>query len=166
VLALALYAVHAAYHLRDGHPEHLLWACHLAAVFVGVGLLRASPRLNAIGFLWLVIGNALWLLDLAGGGEFIPTSRGTHVGGLALSLIALARLGMPRHAWWQAAAVFLLLQQLTRWLSPAGANVNVAFRVWDGWEGHFPSYPWDMAGLVASALASASLTKNDRCCAP
>lgn len=138
-LALAFYAIHAGHHLLRGHPEDLLWACHLGAVCVGVGLLARLPAVNAVGFLWLATGDVLWLVDLASGGEFIPTSLFTHGGGLALGALGLARFGMPRHTWWRATLAFLVLQQLCRSATPAQANVNLAHAVWSGWEEFFPS---------------------------
>ncbi len=147
-LALAFYAIHGGQHLLRGHPEDLLWACHLGAVLVGLGILARSATLNAVGFLWLCMGTTLWALDLAAGGQFIPTSLLTHVGGLAVGGVGVARLGMPRNAWWKAILAFLLLQQLSRWLTPAETNVNLAFRVASGWEDVFPSHLAYLALLV------------------
>ena len=139
-LALGCYAIHAAWHLANGAPEHLLWTCHLAVVLVAIGFLLASPTWNAIGLCWSAMGNPLWLLDLAAGGEFIPTSLFTHAGGLALAIVGLRRFGMPAGVWWKAGALFAALQMASRAITPAEENVNVAFRVWTGWEGVFPSY--------------------------
>lgn len=63
--ACAFYATHGSFHVLRGHPEDLLWACHLGALGVGVGLLLRKPALNAIGFLWLCVGTVLWGVDLA-----------------------------------------------------------------------------------------------------
>lgn len=139
-LAVAFYAVHASTHLARGHPEELLWACHLGSLLVGVGILLRSPRLNAVGFLWLCVGNFLWLLDLATGAALLPTSLLTHLGGLLVGGWGLLYFGMPRHSAWLALLGFVLLQQSCRWATPAAANVNVAHRVWAGWEEAFPSY--------------------------
>ncbi len=152
--ALGCYAVHAAYHVHRGHPEDLVWACHVGTLLVAFGLAARSPVANAIGFLWLVVGNVCWAMDLAAGGDFLPTSILTHAGGLVLGALGLRRMGLPRHAWWQALVGFVLLQQLSRWTTPPDANVNVAFRVWTGWEARFPSYPAYLAMLYAIALAS------------
>lgn len=153
VVALACYAVHAGFHVARGEAADLLWACHLATVLVGIALLTAAPTLNAIGFFWLLIGDALWLLDLADGAPLLPTSLLTHGGGLLLSLYGLRQYGLPRHAWWQAVLAFLALQQICRWLTPPAANINLAFAVWAGWEARFPSYPAYLAMLVGIALA-------------
>jgi len=152
-LALAFYAIHASHHVLRGHPEDLLWACHLGAVCVGAGLLARLPAVNAVGFLWLAVGDALWLLELAGGGELIPTSLLTHVGGLAVGALGLARFGMPRHSWWRAILAFLALQQLCRFVTPAAANINVAHAVWSGWEDVFPGYVGYQIVLLAIGAA-------------
>jgi hypothetical protein len=138
-LALAFYAIHAGHHLLRGHPEDLLWACHLGAVCVGVGLLARLPVVNAVGFVWLATGDALWLLDLASGGEFIPTSLFTH--GLA----------------------FLVLQQLCRFTTPPRANVNLAHAVWSGWEEVFPStIGYQIALFVIGAAACFAVERISR----
>ena len=90
-VALGCYAVHAVFHLLHNRPEDLLWACHLGAALVGIGLMISSPTLNGIGTLFLCLGTPLWLMDLAGGGEFYPTSCFTHIGGLAIGMYGARR---------------------------------------------------------------------------
>lgn len=151
--ALGCYMIHGAYQLYDGRPEDLLWACHLAAALIGAGLLAASPAVNAVGTLWLCAGVPLWLLDLAGGAPFYPTSCLTHLVGLAIGLYACTRLGVPRGAWWMALAGLLALIGLSRALTPARANVNVAFAIYPGWETYFPSHPvYLMAMMLLAAV--------------
>jgi len=140
LLAFGFYLVHATYHVLDHHPENLLWSCHLATVLVGIAFLRGSATVNGIAFLWLLVGDLIWVIDLANGAEFLPTSLFTHVGGLILSVVALGRLGMPRQVWWKAMLAIWMLQNVTRQIAPPTGNVNLAFGVWPGWEGLFPSY--------------------------
>jgi hypothetical protein len=142
LLALCFYLVHATTHLRHHEPENIIWSCHVATVLVGVGFIFGAATLNAVGFLWLLVGNAAWLIDLYNGAALIPTSLLPHVGGLILSVIGLRRFGMPRHVWWKAILGLLLLQQASRLVTPVAANVNMAFGVWSGWERLFPSYLW------------------------
>lgn len=86
IAALGCYAVHGSFHLINGRPEDLLWACHLGAALVGIGLLVPSPIVTVLGTLFLSLGTPLWLMDLAAGGVFHPTSCFTHFGGLAIGL--------------------------------------------------------------------------------
>jgi hypothetical protein len=158
-LACAFYAIHGSVHLARGHPEELLWVCHLGALCVGVGLLLRQPAVHAVGFLWLCVGSVLWGIDLAFGGEFIPTSLLTHVGGLVIGGLAVGALGLPRHSWWRAILAFLVLQQFCRFLTPASANVNLAHAVWPGWETIFPSYLGYELFLLAVASASFALVE-------
>ena len=153
LLAFACYLLHATYHVLDHHPENLLWSCHLATVLVGIALLRGSATINGIAFLWLLVGDLIWTIDLANGAEFLPTSLFTHVGGLILSLVALGKLGMPRQVWWKAMLTIWMLQDVTRRTVPPAGNVNLAFGVWPGWEGVFPSYLVFELMLLVSMLS-------------
>jgi len=141
---LALYAVHAARHATLRQPEHLLWLCNVAAVAVGGGLLLGRPMLNAIGVLWLIVGDPLWLVDLIRGGELLPTSLLTHGAGLVLGLVGLRRLGLPSGAWWRAVLAGLVLLAVTRALTPAAADVNLVYTFWPA-DGRAPR----VAGAVA-----------------
>jgi hypothetical protein len=156
-LATIFYAIHAGQHILHGRPEDLLWACHLGALVVGLGLIVGRARIVAVGFLWLCLGNVFWLLDLAGGGELIPTSLLTHVGGLAIGLLGVVRLGIPRGSAWHAIVAFILLQQICRWTTPAAVNINLAHSVWIGWEETFPSYWSYQAALLGIGLMSFAL---------
>lgn len=156
-VALAGTAIHYAYHLYHQRAWDLLWACHVAAALIGVGCLLDWPACVGIGVLWLIVGVPLWLLDLATGGEFTPTSVLTHVVGLVIGLIFVAARGMPAGAWWQALLALVALQQLCRRVTPERANVNIAFAVHKGWEHWFPSYFWYWllwAGVFALTFAA------------
>ena len=151
-LSLVFYAVHAGYHVFDGHPENGLWMCHVAAVLVGVGLIVRSAALNAVGVLCLLVGLPLWIFDLVGGDRFLPTSLLTHVGALAIGLVGIRRLGVPRQVWAKAAAFVGAMHLVARWITPERANVNLAFAVWPGWEPYFAShvvYAWTMLATCA-----------------
>ncbi|MGE0710851.1 MAG: lysophospholipid acyltransferase family protein [Planctomycetota bacterium] len=142
LLAYGLYALHALYFLQHDRPGNLLWGCHMAALGVGTGLLLRSPILNGLGVLSLVFGTPLWVLDFLTGGEFLPTSMGTHLGGLALGVVGVRTLGLPRFTW----AKLVLLTALLMWVSalvpPAWAeNVNLCRKPPTGWEQSLPGYP-------------------------
>src|SRR4030095_5259080 len=79
--ALGCYTIHAGFHIINGRPEEVLWMCQLGAALVGIGLLCSSSVTNGIGTLFLCVGTPLWLMYLAGGGEFYPTSCFPHLGG-------------------------------------------------------------------------------------
>jgi hypothetical protein len=153
LLALVCYAVHGGFHVAHGRPLDLLWACHLGAALVGIGLLGRSATVNAIGTLVLAVGTPLWLLELASGGEFLPTSLLTHVLALAIGLYGVRRLGMPAGAWWKAVVATLALILLCRLVTPASANINVAHSVPPPWRETFPSHSAYLATMMAVAAA-------------
>lgn len=151
IAALGCYAVHAAFHLFHGRPEELLWACHLGAALVGIGLLCSSIAMNGIGTLFLCVGMPLWVMYLAGGGEFYPTSCFPHLGGLAIGLYGIRRLGVASGIWWKAVVAFIALILVCRLVTPARANVNVAFAIYPGWEKVFASHPVYLATMMGLA---------------
>jgi hypothetical protein len=139
--ALGCYAIHAAFHIFHGRPEEVLWSCHLGAALVGIGLIWRSATTNGIGLLFLCMGTPLWLMDLAGGGVFYPTSTFTHLGGLAIGLYGARRLGLPSGTWWKAVIALVILILICRLATPPRANVNVAFAMYPGLERVFPNHP-------------------------
>ena len=160
VLAIACYAVHATWHLAHHRAHDLLWACHLASLLIGFGLLVSSATINAIGVSWLSFGVPLWILDLATGGELLPTSFLTHVVAFAIGIVGARRLGFPRGTWWKATLAFVAVWPITRLLTPRAANVNLAFFVHPGWERVFPFYALYFAVIVALAAATFALAER------
>jgi len=151
IALILFYAIHGAVHIARGEPYDLLWGCHLAALLVASGLLLRNATLNAIGLLWACFGLPLWIIDVATGGELMPTASLTHVGALAIGIYGVRLLGMPRGSAWKALAAYCALWLVTRLLTPPAANINLAFRVYPGWERLFPTYPIYCAVLLATA---------------
>ncbi len=151
--ALGCYAIHGGFHLLNGRPAELLWMCHLGAAIVGVGLLRASATLNGIGTLFLCVGTPLWVMYLAGGGEFYPTSCFPHIGGLGIGLYGVRHLGFRAGTWWQSVLSLIGLILICRLVTPPAANVNVAFAVYPGVEKMFPSHPIYLAIMMMMSAA-------------
>ena len=151
VAALACFVVYAGYEVRFGLIENLFWACNLATLLVAIGLLLRWPKWNALGFLWLVLGVPLWIIDLLTGVGCHVYSVFTHLGGLLLGLAGTRLLGLPGGAWWQAVVSLYLLHLASRWVTPEAENINLAFRVWQGWEAYFPSHRVYILLLMAGA---------------
>lgn len=149
--ALGCYAIHASFHILNGRPEEALWMCHLGAALVGIGLLSSSTTTSGIGTLFLCVGTPLWVMYLAGGGEFYPTSCFPHLGGLAIALYSVRRLGLPSGTWWKAVAALVVLILVSRLVTPARANVNVAFAIYPGWEKAFSSHLTYLAVMIVLA---------------
>ena len=153
ILAVIFYVIHATVHLLRHEPWDLFWACNLAVLLVGIALLTRNATLNAIAVLWAAFGTALWALDLATGGEWLPTAVLTHIGALVIGIFGVRALSMPRFAALKSLAAFALLWCATRVITPPKPNVNLAFRVAEGWHQYFPSFALYTAMLGAVALA-------------
>jgi hypothetical protein len=152
LLSIAFYLGHAATHLVRERPRDLLWACHIACLCIGAGALLGRPTAAAVGVCWLALGIPLWILDLSTGGELIPTSFLTHVGGAIVGARVVRKLGFPRGTWWKATVGIVALQEVSRLVgeSPTHpSNVNLAFHVHHGWEGLFPTYARYFVVLLA-----------------
>jgi hypothetical protein len=150
-MAIAFYIAHAATWLQRDAPANLLWTCHLGCLLVGIAILQSLPLANAVGVLWLALGNIIWGIHLAGGGEFIMTSQLTHLGGLLLGLWFVRRAGFPKGSWLAALAGLAALHLLSGFITPPPDNVNLAFRVWSGWEKTFPDFQVYRLFMLAAA---------------
>jgi hypothetical protein len=151
--AVIFFLAHAATWLLRGAPANLLWACHLGCLLAGIAILADCPAVNAVGVHWLALGNILWCINLAGGGEFIFTSQLTHLGGLLIGLWYARRAGFPKGSWLQALAGIAALHVLSGFVTPARENINLAFRVFEGWEKIFPDFQVYRLFLLAAAAA-------------
>jgi hypothetical protein len=152
-LVFLLWLVHAVDLVLRGDAHDLLWICNVAGPVLAFGALRSSPSVIAVPLLWLCFGTPLWALEMAMGGEIMPSSFASHLGVLVVGLFVVRRLGFPRGAWWKAVAAQVVLLFFTRLVTPPGPNVNLAHRVWAGWEDVFPSYAVYFAALLAGSAA-------------
>jgi hypothetical protein len=151
--ALLLYIPHAAWLLAHDDAWGLLWMCDVAMPAVAFGCFAQKPRAVVTGFLFLIFGTPLWLLDLIAGGHMTPTSPLIHVGGVVVAYLAIRALRWPRHSWAVASAVSAVVLGLSRVFAPRDANINMAFRVYEGWEKYFSSHVFYVIGLWGSATA-------------
>ncbi len=159
-IALLLYAAHAAWHLADGTPWDLIWACNVSMPILAAGCFLSRARLVAAAIMILAYGTPMWILDLATGGALVPTSPLVHLGGLVVGVLAIRRLGeWPRYSWTFAAIVTAALLLLARLFTPAHANVNLAFRVQPGWESMFPSHVLYVGLMWTSSAAVFALVE-------
>lgn len=152
VLAILFYIIHGTYWIYKGVPSNLLWVCHIGSVLVGIGWLLNSARTNAIGVLWLCLGNIMWAIYLYTTRDFEPTSVLTHIGGIIIGIIGVYRMGIPKYSFAIAVVTLGIMQLITHFTTLDAENVNLAFRVQDGWENMFPSYFWYEIMLLFSSL--------------
>jgi hypothetical protein len=152
-LAALAFLAHAAHHIFLGSAWDVLWLCNVAPIGIAIGCLARRRSWVAVALLWETFGSALWLIHVAAGASWIPTSPLVHLLCPVLALLAARELGWPRRAALHAVLGMAALVGLTRAVAPPPLNVNVAFAVMQGWEGIFPRYDAFAALVFASASA-------------
>ena len=68
-----------------------------------------------------------------------------------IGLYAVRRFGLPSGAWWKTTLALIFLIVVCRFVTPAKANVNLAFSMYPGWEKVFSSYLPYISTMVAIA---------------
>lgn len=155
LLPLLFFVAHALYYWRRGEAAHILWMCNVGNLLLAVGLLTMRPVLIRVAAVWLIPGLWLWYWYAVRPWGFVPTSTLAHVGGLAVGMCALAVVRVDRRTWAYALAWYLCMQLVCRLFTPPALNVNVAHRVYEGWEGAFGAY-WQF-WLATTTIVAAAL---------
>lgn len=152
VLPLFFFTLHAFMLWRDGGWPHMLWMCIIGNLFVAVGIFLRWALSIRIGVSWLMLGLGLWLwFVVAREGTTVPSVL-AHVGGLAVGLVAVSKVGADRNTWLYASVWYIVIQQVCRMATPAELNVNIAHRVYDGLEHFFATYDifWAASTMLAA----------------
>jgi hypothetical protein len=151
VLPALFFLAYFAFVLERGKAADSLWMCHVSNLILAAGIVASRPRVIALAVAWIILGIPLWAFDMWRTGEAIPASVLSHLGGLAVGLYALSRVRISYNPWLYALLVYLVVQQLCRWITPAELNVNLAHRVYEGWEGVPGGYSTYWLMLAAGA---------------
>ena len=126
VVPLAFFVLHARYHLGQGTAGHLLWVCTASNLLLAVGLFLDLPMLIRVAVMWLIAGLPLWAWDLMEQVAWPVSTFLTHLGGLAVGLVALSRVRAARRPWVYAFGWYLALQLAARMWTRPELNVNLA----------------------------------------
>ena len=132
LLVLGAYALHAAHKFEHGLFAEMLWACHVATLLIGLGLLTHNIAIVAVGTLFHVaVGFPAYLLDVIVLRSTTVTSVLIHTLP-PLAGLAVLRRGSPWPRWTPLAAgsLYVVLIPISRWLTEPALNVNLAFRPW------------------------------------
>ena len=154
LVPLAIYLVHFHYNWSQGNPGHGLWMCHVSNAVLGLGLLLYIRPMIRLAAIWFVPAIPLWIMDMMRTGQMPAITFVSHLGGLTVSLIALRRVRADRYIWLYGMAVYLLVQQVCRMVTPPELNVNVAHAMYPGWDRLFSAYwqYWIYTTLSAAAV--------------
>jgi hypothetical protein len=152
VLPLIFFLAQVVHYWRINELGHMLWMCNIGNLILALGLFFDKPVLVRLSAIWMIPGVIIWFIYVVLAWGVFLTSTLAHVGGLAASLIALKWYRMDRNAWRYAFGWYLILQLISRFVTPAAFNVNLAYAAAPGWERRFQSY-WSF-WLVLTAVTA------------
>ena len=155
ILPLIFFLAQAVHYWRTNELGHMLWMCNIGSLVLALGLFFDKPVLVRLAAIWAIPGLVIWFLYVVLPWGVFLTSALDHIGGLVVSLIALKRYRMDRIAWRYAFGWYLIVQLISRFVTPAAFNVNLAHTVASGLERTFQSY-WSF-WLVLTAATAAGL---------
>ena len=152
-LPLAFFSAQAIHYWQINELGHMLWMCNIGNLLLAVGLFFEEAILIRVAVIWMVPGVAVWFVYVVPtwgmllSGRFsyaelfgVLSSTLAHLGGFAVGIAALRKVGMDRRAWLYAFIWYFVVQLLSRLVTPAAMNVNLAQRIQPGWEQTFSSY--------------------------
>ncbi|HEY5883630.1 MAG TPA: hypothetical protein VIT88_03040 [Pyrinomonadaceae bacterium] len=152
-LPLTAFVAQALHYFQINELGHMLWMCNTGNLVLAIGMFLNQRTLIRVAVMWMVPGLVVWSIyvvptwGMLVSGDFtasqlfaVFSSSLAHVGGLAAGLIVLRRIGMDRWSWIYAFAWYLIMQVLSRLITPEAMNVNLSQKVQDGFQGAFNAY--------------------------
>lgn len=152
-LPLTFFLAQAIHYWEIHELGNMLWMCNIGNLMLAIGMFLEKPLLVRVAVMWMVPGLIVWGIYVIPTWGMLLTGQYTwrelfavmsstlaHVGGITIGLVALRRIGMDKRTWLYAFGWYFVLQLLTRLLTPASMNVNLAHRVQDGFEQSFGAY--------------------------
>jgi hypothetical protein len=153
ILPLAFFGAQAIRYWQINQLGHMLWMCNIGNLLLAIGLFVGEAMLIRVAVIWMLPGLVVWAMyvvptwpmlltgQLSFGQLFgVLSSTLAHVGGFSVGMLALQKVRMDAMAWLYAYIWYFVVQLLSRLLTPAAMNVNLAHRIQDGWEQTFSSY--------------------------
>lgn len=146
----------------------MLWMCNIGNLLLALGLFLGAALLIRVAVIWMVPGVVVWFFYVVPtwgmllSGRFnnaeifgVISSTLAHVGGFAVGIAVLRKVGMDARAWLHAFIWYFIVQLLSRLVTPAQMNVNLSHDVQPGWEQTFNTY-WKF-WLVLTVLVGVGL---------
>ncbi len=139
-LPLTFFLGQAIHYWRINELGHMLWMCNIGNLLLALGLFLNRPLFTRVAVIWLIPGLVVWFLYVALAWGLVLSSTLAHVGGIVVGLGVLKKVRMDRGAWLYALGWYLVMQLVSRLITPAALNVNVSHTIDPGWQQTFGSY--------------------------
>ena len=127
--------------------------CNIGNLLLALGLFFEEAILIRVAVVWMVPGVAVWFFYVVPtwgvllSGRFgyaelfgVISSTLAHLGGFAVGIRVLRKVGMDAWAWFYAFIWYFVVQLISRFLTPARLNVNLSHSIQPGWEQTFNTY--------------------------
>jgi len=154
LLPLLFFVAQGIHYWQINQLGHMLWMCNIGNLLLAVGLFLERPLLIRVAIIWMIPGLVIWFFYVVMSWGVFLSSTLAHVGGIVVAMIALRKVGMDRRAWLYAFSWYLLIQLLSRLLTPSDLNVNLSHKIQSGWEQTFSAYWqfWLMLSLTTATI--------------
>lgn len=154
VLPLLFFFGQLIHYWKINELGNMLWMCNIGNLLLAIGLFLNRPMLIRVAVIWMVPGLVVWFFYVVVTWGIFLSSTLAHLGGIIVGIIALRRVRMDRTAWVYALVWYFAIQLLSRLITPAALNVNVAHSVDPKWQPTFNSYWkfWIVLTLITVAL--------------
>ena len=139
-LPLFFFLAQAIHYWRISELGHMLWMCNIGNLLLAMGLFLNRPLLTRVAVIWLIPGLVVWFIYVALSWGLVVSSTLAHVGGIIVGMMVLKKVRMDRVAWLYALGWYLLIQLISRLITPAAMNVNVSHAIDPGWQDTFGAY--------------------------
>lgn len=157
-MPLLCFGLVLAQKLSRDEGFEIFWACHMATLWLALGLLLGRRTwVEAATLFHLAAGLPGWLTDWIVGGETTWSSVVSHVLTPLTGLWALRGPVFSGRALGLALGLQAVLLPLSFWLTPAAHNVNQAHRVWAPLRAQLPAH-WSAAWVGSLVVTGLGLT--------
>ena len=140
ILPLAFFCAQAIHYWQTNEFGNMLWMCNIGNLLLALGLFFEQAILIRVAVIWMVPGLAVWFVYVVPTWGVLLSSTLVHVGGFCVGIGVIRRVRIDSRAWFYAFTWYLIVQLLSRLVTPAELNVNVAHNIQAGWEHTFSSY--------------------------
>jgi hypothetical protein len=155
LLPLILFVARFVAYQQLGQPSGVLWMCHLANLILAIGLIFAHPLIIRMSVLLLIFGIPPWIIDMFVIKIVTPVSIASHLGGTVVGLLAIAKVRARSWSWLPALISFIVVQVISRFVTPPELNINTAHRVYDIWKDSVSNY-W-LYWIISTAVIGVTL---------
>ncbi|HEY2973864.1 MAG TPA: hypothetical protein VGJ48_15225 [Pyrinomonadaceae bacterium] len=152
-LPLTFFSAQAIHYWQINELGNMLWLCNIGNLLLALGLFFEAPKLIRVAVLWTVPGVAIWFVYVVPTWGMLLTGRFSyaelfgvlsstlaHLGGFAVGIAVLRKVGMDARAWLYAFVWYFVVQLISRLVTPAAMNVNLSHTIQAGWEKTFSTY--------------------------